>query len=192
MKTPTLETDRLILRPVTMADAPAIQKYFNNWNIIKNLSVRVPWPYPDNGAEEFLRDTLLPLIESGDSINWVLVAKDGPREAIGMIAFRPDENNGGDRGFWLAEPYWGRGYMTEAVTAVQDFLFFELGIDRLVVVNAKSNIGSRRVKEKTGARFLGIMEFEHHEGGSESEKWEVTRETWRKLRGGESKPGLEP
>ena len=75
---------------------------------------------------------------------------------------------------------------------VQDFLFFELGIDRLVVVNAKTNIGSRRVKEKTGARFLGIMEFEHHEGGSESEKWEVTRKTWRKLRGGESKPGLEP
>ena len=82
--------------------------------------------------------------------------------------------------------------MTEAVTAVQDFLFFELGIDRLVVVNAKTNKASRRVKEKTGARFLGIMEFEHHEGGSESEKWEVTRETWRKLRVGQSPKGPIP
>ncbi len=170
MKTPTLETERLILRPVTLADAPAIQKHFNNWNIIKRLSVQVPWPYPDNGAEEFLRDTVLPLVEAGQSINWALVAKNGPREAIGTVAFRPNENNGGHRGFWLAEPYWGRGYMTEAVTAIQDFLFFELGIDRIVAVNVKGNEASRRVTQKTGARFLGMTELEHHEGGSESEK----------------------
>lgn len=47
-----------------------------------------------------------------------------------MVAFRPVDNIGGARGFWLADPYWGRGHMTEAVTAIPDFLFCELQIIR--------------------------------------------------------------
>jgi len=60
MKTPALETERLILRPLTLDDAPAIQKYFNDWHIIKNLSKAVPWPYPANGAENFIKENALP------------------------------------------------------------------------------------------------------------------------------------
>jgi ribosomal-protein-alanine N-acetyltransferase len=185
MATPTLETDRLVLRPVTLADAPAIQKYFDNWNIIKRMQVRVPWPYPKNGAEEFLRGTVLPGVESGDCLYWAILAKDGPDEAIGMIEFRFQDNSGGNRGFWLAEPFWGRGYMTEAVSAVQDYLFFDLGIERFVVTNARTNQASRRVKQKTGARLLGPATLQHHQGGLDAEKWEVTRERWATLRGRE-------
>ena len=104
------------------------------------------------------------------------------KEAIGIITFRFKEQPGGNRGFWLAEPFWGRGYMTEAITAVQDYLFFELGIERFVATNSKANKGSRRVKEKTGARYLGDAEVEVREGGYEAEKWEVTREGWENSR----------
>jgi len=55
MDTPTLQTDRLILRPLALPDAPAIQRHFSNWNVIRNLSKVVPWPYPDDGAETFTR-----------------------------------------------------------------------------------------------------------------------------------------
>lgn len=183
MATPTLETDRLVLRPVTLKDAPAIQKYFDNWNIVRYLPKTVPWPYPANGAEEHLRNKLLPAIASGEALVWAIFSKEGPKEAIGVINFRFKEQGGGNRGFWLAEPFWSKGYMTEAVTVVQDYLFFDLGIDRFFATNSKANKGSRRVKEKTGARYLGAAQLEDREGGLESERWDVTFENWASLRG---------
>lgn len=179
MDTPTLQTRRLILRPLALSDAPAIQRHFNNWNIIKNLAAVVPWPYPDDGAETFVR-LQLEKIASGEEIcQWVLVLRSGDGQAIGNIDFRPRaDNRKGNRGFWLAEPYWNRGLMTEAVTSVNDFAFQTLGIESFHVCNAVSNTASRRVKQKTGAEFVGYVELPHHNGQSRSEKWKVTRESW--------------
>lgn len=182
MKTPVLETERLTLRPISLSDAPAVQKYFNNWNIIRNLATAVPWPYPDDGAETFIRDVCIPETEKGNFMVWVIIPKSGPDEAIGIVHYRKIPINDGQRGFWLAEPFQGRGYMTEAVTAVQDCLFFTLGIDRFTVANALSNTKSHRIKEKTGAKFLRYIEIPHHSGESVSELWEVTRESWEKIR----------
>ncbi|MCB9995695.1 MAG: GNAT family N-acetyltransferase [Rhodospirillales bacterium] len=182
METPVLETDRLILRPITLDDAPAVQKYFNNWNIIKNLSLAVPWPYPDDGAESFIRDNVLPSVEKGESIVWVITVKDHGDEAVGVIDYRVDGREEGNRGFWLAEPFWRQGYMTEAVTAMQDYIFFDLDIERMIVMNIHTNEGSRRVKQKNGAQFIGTKELEHREGGSKTEMWEITRESWTAIR----------
>ena len=54
METLQTETRRLILRPLALSDAPAIQRHFNNWNIIRHLAQVVPWPYPEDGAETFI------------------------------------------------------------------------------------------------------------------------------------------
>lgn len=181
---PTLETERLILREVTLADAPAIQRHFGTWAVIQHLSTGVPWPYPDDGALTFLTERLLPALDKGECLYWGITLKGGADEVIGGIEYREEERPEGNRGFWLGEPYWGRGYMTEAVVAVQDHLFFELGVERMVVVNSADNPASRRVKEKTGARFLDTVQIMHHHGGdATSERWEVTREAWAKLRG---------
>jgi len=183
MKTPVLQTQRLTLRPVTIEDAPAIQKHFNNWNIIKNLSKKVPWPYPDNGAEQFLKEMLLPKTASGEEMAWAITEKGGSGELIGLVHFRFKAEEEGNRGFWLAEPFHGRGYMTEAVEAVQDYIFFELKVDKIRVTNAVFNEASRRIKEKTGAQYVGRAKIEHHGGAPDSDLWEVTRESWAQLRG---------
>ena len=135
METPVLQTRRLILRPMALLDAPAIQRHFNNWNIIRNLTSVVPWPYPDDGAETFIR--LQPEnIAAGEEIyHWVLTLRSGDGNAIGHIHFRPGANSPkGNRGFWLAEPYWNRGLMTEAITAVNDFAFLTLGLESFHVL----------------------------------------------------------
>jgi [ribosomal protein S5]-alanine N-acetyltransferase len=121
-------------------------------------------------------------MERGDELFWAITLKETPSELIGSVTFRFANDVVGNRGFWMGVPWQGRGYMTEAVTAVQDYVFFELGIERIRVMNAVANARSRRVKEKTGATFVGNVELEHHEGGSESEMWEVTREVWAALR----------
>jgi RimJ/RimL family protein N-acetyltransferase len=113
---------------------------------------------------------------------WAIIEK-AEDQFIGIMDYMTEDNGSGNRGFWLAGPWQGRGYMTEAVIAVQDYLFFELQLDRIVVKNAVDNPASRRIKEKTGARRLGTTQFAHRNGCSETEIWEVTRESWAKLRG---------
>src|SRR3984893_7372722 len=116
MDTTTIQTQRLILRLLAVSDAPAIQRHFNNWNIIQNLASVVPWPYPDDGAETFIRQQLGKIAAGEESYQWVLLQKSGRGDAIGIIRFDPrrDEPKA-NRGFWLAEPYWNKGLMTEAV-----------------------------------------------------------------------------
>jgi [ribosomal protein S5]-alanine N-acetyltransferase len=179
METPTIQTERLILRPLALSDAPAIQRHFNNWNIIKNMATVVPWPYPDDGAETFVKQQVEKIAAGEETYQWVLVLRSGPGEAIGNIRFdaRVDHPKG-NRGFWLAEPYWNRGLMTEAVLSVNDFAFRTLGVESFHVCNVASNEASRRVKQKTGAEFAGYIELLHHNGQTRSEKWKVTRESW--------------
>ena len=179
LETPGLETQRLILRPMALSDAPAIQRHFNNWNVIRTLATVVPWPYPDDGAETFIKRELAKIAAGEESYQWVLVLRSGDSEAIGNINFRPRaEGRKGNRGFWLAEPYWNRGLMTEAIAAVNDFVFLTLSLESFIVCNAVANVASRRVKQKTGAEFMGFVEIPHHNGEARSEKWKVTCEGW--------------
>jgi len=180
---PSLETPRLILRPVSLRDADAVQANFNDWEVIRHLSLQVPWPYPEDGARQFISEVLLPAMAKGNCMCWALVEKEGTDEAIGLLEYRCGANASDHRGFWLGRQYWGKGYMTEAVTAFQDYVFFELGVDELVLHNAKVNTRSHRIKEKTGARFVQLVSIPHHEGVTETEQWVVTREAWGRVRG---------
>jgi [ribosomal protein S5]-alanine N-acetyltransferase len=179
METPVIQTRRLILRPMALSDAPAIQRHFNNWNVIRTLGTVVPWPYPDDGAKIFIKRELAKIAAGEEIYHWVLVLRASDGQAIGNINFRSKaDGHKGNRGFWLAEPYWKTGLMTEAVAAVNDFAFLTLGLEGFVVCNVASNVASRRVKQKTGAEFLGHIELPHHNGESKSEQWKVTREGW--------------
>ena len=86
-----------------------------------------------------------------------------------------------NRGFWLGKPFWGQGIMTEAVTPVMDYAFNELGFDKLIFSNALGNNKSRRVKEKTGARFIGTRAAKFVDPAyNEAETWELTKGEWLK------------
>ena len=181
MKPPILTTERLLLRPLRETDAAAIQEYFARWSIIQHLSTDVPWPYPEDGAEQFIRGQMTKEASSED-LCWAITER-GRDTLIGVIEYISDTQRGDNRGFWLGEAWHGRGYMTEAIIAVQDYLFLDLGLDRILVLNAIDNIRSRRIKEKTGAQLLGRVPFEHRNGCNESEQWEITQRGWRKFRG---------
>jgi ribosomal-protein-alanine N-acetyltransferase len=65
MNIPTLETCRLWLKPLELADAEQVQTIFPQWEIVKHLNNRVPWPYPPDGALSYIRDFALPAVERG-------------------------------------------------------------------------------------------------------------------------------
>lgn len=185
MPTFELETPRLHLRPVSLDDSPAIQKYFNNWNIIKYIGAEVPWPYPEDGATNYLED-ILKKVELSNTYLWGMVLKGMKNEIVGVIEYRLEDNEDDNRGFWLAEPFWGRGLMTEAVVATQDYVFDNLKIERLVVKNAESNEGSRVVKIRCGAEKVDCVPGRYLSGDVWEEVWEIRRKKWMLMRNNSS------
>ena len=177
----TLESERLLLVPLSLDDVPGIQRHFSNWDIIQHLAARVPWPYPEDGALTFVRDVALPAIEREEEMIWAIRLKAAPRETVGLIGYRGKDDGFGNRGFWLARHLHGQGYMTEAVGLFQDFVFTELGIESFVVLNAVDNPASRKIKEKTGAKFLDEVHSLHRNGTTRTERWLVTRQAWEHL-----------
>lgn len=180
-KLPVLETKHLILRGVTEADAQNWQKHFDDYEVIRNLSTFVPWPYPKDGASTFLANIILP--HQGTSRwTWGIFLKGAPDELIGCVDLWR-EGKPENRGFWLSRKHWGKGFMTEAVTPVMDYAFDELGFDLLVFANAVGNIGSRRIKEKTGARLLRVAPARFVDPQlTQHEVWEIRREDWKTQR----------
>jgi ribosomal-protein-alanine N-acetyltransferase len=174
---PTLETRRLLLRPLALDDAPAIQSLFPHWEIVRHLGDRIPWPYPDDGALIFVRDIALPAMALGTQWHWSLRLKTDPEQLIGVISLRDDPQE--NRGFWLGLPWQGQGLMQEAADAVTDFWFDALGREILRIPKAVANGASRRVSEKGGMRRVRQEMRNYVEGRLLSDHWEITALEWR-------------
>jgi len=174
--TPSLETLRLLLVPVALADAEQIQQIFPQWEIVKYLSIVIPWPYPPDGALTFVRDQMLPGIERGDRWGWTLRLKSAPDQIIGSITLQHDQEN--NRGFWIAPEHRRQGLMTEACEAVTDFWFNTLKMPVLRVPKAIPNTGSRRISEKQGMRMVRTEERDFVSARYPAEIWEITAEEW--------------
>lgn len=176
-KMPTFNTDRIILKPVTDDDIPAYEKYFVDYDVIQHLSAQVPWPYPKNGVKWFFDNVIYPT-QGISTWLWGIYLKENPKELIGAVHLWRD-GKPENRGFWLGRPFWGKGYMTEAVEPVMNCAFKELGFEKLVFANAVGNIKSRRVKEKTGAKLIRTESAKFvNPNYTEHEIWELTKENW--------------
>ena len=178
--TPELETVRLHLRPLQLADANQTQVFFPHWEIVQFLTRQVPWPYPADGAHSYYSNFVLPAVERGDEWHWSLRLKSNPDQLIGSIGlFRGEQNN---RGFWIGLPWQRLGFASEACEVVTDFWFDVLKFDRLRVPKAIANTGSRRISEKQFMRVVAVQEREFVSGVLPAEIWEITAEEWRARR----------
>lgn len=173
---PQLETQRLILRPLELADAEQAQRLFPHWEIVQYLSSVVPWPYPPDGALRFYRDIALSAMNRGEQWHWTLRLKTNPEQMIGSISLmKGDDKN---RGFWIGIPWQRQGLMSEAVEKVTDFWFNSLGFSILRAPKATANEASRRISVSQGMRLARTEEREYVRGRLLSEVWEITREEW--------------
>lgn len=175
--TPTLETARLLLRPIELTDASQIQAIFPQWEIVKYLANKIPWPYPADGALTFIRDIALPAIERGDEWIWTIRRKEESTKIIGSISLTKSENE--NRGFWIVPEWQRRGLMSEACDAVTGYWFESLKFPILRAPKAIANEGSRRISEKQGMRIVSSSEKDYVSGRLSSEIWEITAEEWR-------------
>jgi len=178
--TPPLETDRLLLLPLQLSDAPATQKLFPHWDIVKYLARRVPWPYPEDGALTYYRDIALPAVARNEEWHWGIHLKGDLKHLIGAISLMKTEND--NRGFWLGLPWHGHGLITEASVPINDYWFDVLNFPILRTSKAVANQASRRVSKKNGMRVIATEEREYVSGRLLAETWEIAAEEWRSLR----------
>jgi RimJ/RimL family protein N-acetyltransferase len=175
--TPEGRTERLILRPLALDDADQIQALFPQWEIVRFLRDIVPWPYPPNGALEYIRDIALPDTDRGGAFNWTLRLIADPDRIIGFLALKIGESH--NRGFWLDPRHQGHGLMTEACAWTNDFWFDIVGQPTLRVSKAIANTASRRISLKHAMRVIGTEEVNYVSGRLPSEIWELTAEEWQ-------------
>ena len=173
---PTFETERLLLKPLDWRHVDDIQKNFEDYDVVRYLSALVPWPYPRDGAQKFL-EMVLPS-QGQDRWLWAIFVKPEEDESVGVVdLWRPGRPE--NRGFWLARKHWSKGYMTEAVVPITDYAFETLGFEVLRFTNAVGNVASRRVKEKSGASFLGTRAATFVDPAiTENELWELSKVAW--------------
>ena len=144
-------TPRLLLRPGFPEDAPALAAAIADQAIARNLA-NVPWPYSMRDAEAYLacpRDPVLPsllIFERGDGAPQLVGACGLGRRASGSV----------EMGYWIARPFWGHGYATEACRALID-IALTLGLPSLEGSHFLDNPASARVLEKLGFEPLGVV-----------------------------------
>lgn len=147
---PTLKTERLLLRPFRAEDAAAVQTHCGHWNVVRMLAI-VPHPYTRKHAEDWIASHEADW-KSGDEITFCV---DLHGEAAGAISLRRKEAGVYVLGYWLGEPWWGKGYATEAARRTARFAFEELGAENLIAGHFLDNPASGRVLEKCGFRYTG-------------------------------------
>jgi RimJ/RimL family protein N-acetyltransferase len=157
----TITTARLVLRPVRREDGPALFALINNWNVARWLS-RVPWPYRAEDMTEFLETVALPRSEGPNPCLGILLEGQpiGVVECTGQAAIEEPQTDGSDLGYWIGEPYWGQGYVTEVVSALVGRVFAEPSAAVIRSAFYAGNAASWRVQEKLGFEIVNeVMGF---------------------------------
>jgi RimJ/RimL family protein N-acetyltransferase len=140
-----LQTPRLKLRAVTVADAPRIAALAGVWEVA-SMTGRIPYPYDEISARQWVTG----LAEKDQVFG---VDRDGA--LIGICGFTPHEDASAELGYWIGRPYWGHGFATEAARALIGYGFTKARIRRFVCRHAVDNPASARVIEKLGFRYIG-------------------------------------
>jgi RimJ/RimL family protein N-acetyltransferase len=147
--TPRIWTERLVLRAPCLDDAKTLATLVNDRRIAEN-TLRIPYPYGIADARAFIAGANA---NSGETV-FLITARDAG--IIGACGIAEASGASPEIGYWLAVPFWGRGYATEAARALIDYAFDHLDYDVLHAGARVTNAASRRVLEKCGFRWTGV------------------------------------
>lgn len=181
--TQTIETSRLILRRGRMEDA---EPMFRNWASDAEVTKYLTWPA--HGSIEVTRKVLagwLAEYEKDDYYQWMIELKE-IGEPIGSIsAVRQNQSIGSaEIGYCIGRPWWHKGIMSEALRAVIDLLFREVGMNRIEARHDPNNPHSGRVMRKCGMKYEGTTHASdrNNQGVCDADHYAILRSDWEKPR----------
>jgi RimJ/RimL family protein N-acetyltransferase len=148
-----LTLTRSTIRPLCQSDAASLANYANNRKVWRNLRDLMPHPYALSDAEWYIGHVL-------ESPRPTSFAIDVAGAAVGVIGVRLKEDIeriGAELGYWLGEPFWGQGILSEAVPAFTRWAIAEFQLTRVEAIVFEWNPASARVLEKAGFVYEGTL-----------------------------------
>lgn len=146
----SIATERLVLRPLARSDAARIHALISDWNVLRTLAAP-PYPYRLEDAHAFLA-SVIPRHREGSATALGITLE---RTLIGMIGIDPDRRSDPSLGYWLGHAYWGRGYMSEAASALVTRYFESSDAEKLASGYFAGNGASWRIQDKLGFQMAG-------------------------------------
>ena len=143
------------IREWKLEDAAGLAEMLNNKNILNNLRDGLPYPYTKSDAEEYIASML-----SADKTKTFAFAITADDKVVGSIGvFRCDNIHfrTAEMGYYIGEPYWGKGLGTSAVKQACSYVFEHTDIIRIFAEPFAYNMASCRVLEKSGFQFEGLL-----------------------------------
>lgn len=140
------------IRNYKINDTEALLKYANNWNVSINLRDGFPYPYTIQDAADWIDFT----IHQNPQTNFAIAAK----ELIGGIGITLQSDvhrKSAEIGYWLGEPFWGKGIITKALCEMTRYAFDNFDLIRLFAYVFETNPASMRVLEKAGYKMEGRL-----------------------------------
>ncbi len=152
---PTLETERLILRPFDPRDATEVQRLAGDRRIA-DTTLNIPHPYEDGMAEKWI-STHEGAFEKGERLTLAITRK-ANGHLIGAISLmRIFKDHQAELGYWIGKPYWKQGFCTEAAKAVLRHAFTQLDLIRIHASYITRNPASGRVMQKLNMKHEGTL-----------------------------------
>lgn len=139
------------LRPFDDTDLPALLKYADNPNVARYLRERFPQPYTAAAGRAWIANTK----RQDPPVTFCIATDDELIGGIGIELQTDVYRRSGELGYWLAEPFWGRGIVTAAANAVVEYGFTRLDLVRIFAGVFATNPASARVLEKVGFELEG-------------------------------------
>jgi RimJ/RimL family protein N-acetyltransferase len=175
---PTLTTERLVLRPFRTDDAPVVQTLAGDF-AVADTTLNVPHPYLDGMAEEWIAKHG-PAWESGALATFAITLRSAGVVGAISLTLAPTHCRA-ELGYWVGRPYWNRGFATEAASAILEFGFTTLELNRIQAMHMTRNPASGRVLQKLGMRLEGIHRQYYWKTGRPEDlaRYALLRENWR-------------
>jgi RimJ/RimL family protein N-acetyltransferase len=160
---PTLEADRVRLRPLLPTDADGIFAVFSNSEVMRYWSTP---PLPNRVDAEQLIAEIINDVASGKMMKWAIARKSDDLAIGTATLFNPDLNNGrAELGYALGRDFWGQGLMAEALQTLLNYAFEGLELRRLEADVDPRNTASIRTLERLGFKREGYLRERWHVAG---------------------------
>ena len=149
-----MELEELKLREFRKTDKDRLVELCNNKKIWDNLRDYIPHPYSAKDAEDFISNCQ----KEDPVLTFAIEFRGSFTGCIGLVPQKDIYRFSAEIGYWVGEPFWGKGLATRAIQLIVDYGFQQLGMMRIYAGVFDSNKASQKVLEKAGFTFEGISE----------------------------------
>ena len=181
--TQTIETERLILRRAVREDA---EPMFRNWASDPEVTKYLTWPTHDSAeVSGWVVGSWITETEKDDCYQWMIQWKEigQPIGTIGVV-FQREDIGLAEIGYCIGRTWWRKGIVSEALEAVLNFLFTQVGMNRIEAKHDTRNPNSGGVMKKCGMKFEGIARAagRNNLGICDIAQYAILRSDWEDLK----------